>query len=421
MNAQTKKMMKTMIDAQKMFVGQINRPFEFGKTMHVDDLENYVVNALFPKMKEQHAVSVDLRNKFTKFIRIVPSAGEIIEVYGILDMSPVDLGLDAGMLDLFYKNFAQVVALQFTNQVAKKAKLTLELKETRKRFTTGGNALVDFMSLNEQAVLNGIARTEQEEVLQMFVQYYKEKELVNHQVSTIGEIAVGIVKVVQDLQDNVHEFNQVNQISDEYKNVTYTTSTDLENVVVMCTNNLLAQLSADIYPQWFHVEGVDFRERILSFYKFPRVITTLKDYAITKEDSILLEHINYLAKEGTAIPKGTLIPNAWYDGNFAKQDTSLFDIYQFDNDQFAFVFDQQALLYAWDEGAGWTSPFNNIADLTLHMYYHFTSLKAILPFYNMATVSVGEPPSKKPSNQPAPPTGLNASDITATQAKITWE
>lgn len=389
------KMAELMVEAQDMFIGQINQPFEFGTETANVHLENFIVNALFPKMKAQHSVTNDLRNKFSRFVKLVPSAGEIIEVYGLLDMTPVDLGLDESGLELFKNNFAQVVALQYTNQVAKKAKLTLELKETRKRFTTGGSALIDYVAVNEATLLNGIARTEQEEMLQMFVQYYREKTLVNQEVESADQVAVGIATQIMNIQDNVKDYNQVSQISAEYANADYTTSTDLEDVFILTTNNISARISTDIFPQYFDTEGIDFRDRIISVREFPQIVTTLKDYTLTAEDIKLLSAINYLIKEGTVIKKGTLIPNNWYTKGVGKGEEGLFEVYSFGKDQnLAFIFDKQAILYAWDEGAGYTPPFQNPENLTIQMYYHYTTLKAIVPFFNIGTVSVGKAPDK---------------------------
>lgn len=416
------KMMNMMIDAQNQFIGQINRPFEFGKKVKSDDLKNFIVDALFPKMKVMHNVKADIRNKFSRFIKLVPSVGEISEIYAILDMSPVELGLDESGLELFENNFAQVAAIQLTNQIAKKAKISLELKETRKRFINGGDSFGDYITSVEAAALNGIGRTEQEEVLQMFVQYYREKELINTKVSSMSEVSVGVAKVIMDIQDNVPDYNQVNQISEDYVNAEYTTATNLEDVNILTTNIVSANITTSIFPQYFDTGGIDFRERIISVVKYPEVIMTKKEYTITESDAALLKHVNYLVKAGTNIPAGTMIPNSWYRRGVGKGVADLFEIYKFDNETMTFVFDQQALYYAWDEGAGWADPFKNPSNLTVQMYYHYTTLKSILPFFNIGTVSVGEPASKMPGSAPVPPTELESSNETDVgKADLKWK
>jgi hypothetical protein len=61
------------------FIAQGNNPGDFGRTINVDTLENLIYNDLFPKIKLVHNVAVDIRNIFTPFMEIVPSAGQLIE------------------------------------------------------------------------------------------------------------------------------------------------------------------------------------------------------------------------------------------------------------------------------------------------------------------------------------------------------
>lgn len=368
------------------FISQGNNPSDFGQNISVPQLDNLIYNNLFPKVKQVHNVQTDLRNKFSKFAQIVSSAGELIEEYVVADITPVQLGLDKPATKMFQRNYPKILSTLYTNQVAKKVKVTLDTKEVRKRFISG-DSLVDYFNSVFSAVYNAIARTEQEEWLEAFVSFYRGNDLVNNIATTTAELPQVIGKSIMDLTDNTNLFNQGDSVD-----VPLTMSADLSDIYIITTTDISALISANIFPQYFDTEGIDFRDRILAFHKFPKVNVLLADYTVNEDDVKALENINYMVDVNDIIPKDSVIPQAWIRAGFGAD--AEIDEYEFDSKNFGFILDSNAIRYAIDEGSGWTDPFKNGEFMESTMWYHYTSLKAISPFYNKCTFSIGTPPTK---------------------------
>lgn len=367
---------------------------KFGSNIKLDELSNFMVDGLLPKVKSMHAVSIDIVNIFSDQVKIVPNVGELIEMYVVLDMCPVGFfdGRGSNNIELFIANYAKLVGFAMANQVPKIAKLSYELIETRKRFIRGGGTLSQYIEACQEAMFNGIARTEQEEILQMWVNYYRRMNIENIKAATEEDLTKVIINRIADLQSPTRLFNQVSQIQE---GALLTTSTDIEAIRILSTNSIMSSISTTLFNFYFNNNGIDFRKRMKSVFKFPKVITLLKDYSLTADDVKILQPLNYKLFAGKVIPKGTIIPNDWAEVGFvAKLAEDVYEEYEFDHQNFGFIYDEDALFYAWDEGAGFNEPFKDPGQMVTHLHYQFTTLKMILPFFNISTFSVGNPPVK---------------------------
>jgi hypothetical protein len=285
---------------------------------------------------------------------------------------------------MFERNYPNILSTLYTNQVPKKQKITFDVKEVRKRFVSG-DSLIDYFGAVLNAVYDGIARTEYQEMLETWVAYYFQYNIPYFTASTPGELPATIGEVMLNMTVPSTKYNQAST-----PEIPLTLQSNLSDIYILTTSSITATISGSIYPQYFDTGGIDFRERILTIDEFPKVHTLTADYTLVAADITALSHINYMLKVGTIIPKDSIIPQSWIDAGFLGTVTTL----AFDNQDFGFVFDRGSIRYAIDEGAGWAEPFRNGEYLQTNMWYHYTSLKAISPFYNKACFGIGPKPTK---------------------------
>lgn len=357
-----------------------------------EEITNLIYNVFYPKVKEMHNVQTDLKNIFSDFIKVVKSVGQIIEEYTLADMYPVELNLKDDYSMLFKTNFPRVISRMYSNIIARKVKVTMDVKEVQLRFNNA-QSLIMYLESVVLAIYNAVARTEELETSQMFVDYYLNQNLKNFEAATLEELTGAIATAYTSLTVKSTKYNQADDVK---KGLRYTTQSTGETLYILTTPVMAAQLLTNVFPYMFDKKGVDFTDRLLLIDEFPPIYTLMKDYTLTAEDEEALVNIDYTMVKGKQIAANTVVPTVWVEAGFGKGLNTKTELvkYEFDNQNFGFIFDGRTLKLFANEGAGFTHPFLIGESLWSHTWYHYSMLKAISPFYNKATFSLKAPPTK---------------------------
>lgn len=387
------------------------------ETVSLDDLTNLIYDTLFPKVKQMHNVRNDLKNIFGGLINVVTSVGHLTEEYAIADMYPSELDLTDPHYLIFKANFPKIISRLYSNIIARKLKLTLDVKEVQLRFSNPAS-LIMYLEAAASAVYNAIARVEELETSQMFVDHYAKNKLVNFEAASPEEFAQKMIAAYKSLTVKSRRFNLADNPE---KGLRFTTQSDGANLYFLTTPDVSAYLDGTIFPYMFDKYGIDFRKKVLLIDRFPEIWTINVDYTLTEDDEKILSNFDYTMIKDKKILAGTVIQTEWVEAGFAKtlERGKDLTVYEFDNQDFGFIFDGRALKLYANEGAGWMTPQNDGEKLWTHMWYHYSMLKAISPFYNMATFSLKAPP-KKPGELDQP-TGLRTTSVTANEVVMDWK
>lgn len=348
------------------------------------EFETFVNKFLFPKINETALINVDLGNRFEWLAREVDFIGQYSEEYVIKDSVPVSLSLETNAYQMLEHNYPQMITKLYGNGIIKKQKFSLNNNDVRLNFATIGDAINYAMGVYLKRI-SDINYLEEQEVKGMLVDYaMNHSAYVDDSVQSLQELYSKLFELMLDLQDNNSIFNESKEASGGAIG-RYTTTTKLDNVVILTSNRVKTYLLDTKIANTFNAEGIDFSKRIISFRDLGGVYRLTENVKVESDEAIALFDAmgDYQTKKGHTIMKGMVIS---FDVSDLPEFKGKVVEIKPDTDNFTYVFDINKIRYEKYTKDMLKKPlFDRENDVFTH-WMHYYSRKNMSPFYNGALI-----------------------------------
>lgn len=348
------------------------------------EFETFVNKFLFPKINETALINVDLGNRFEWLAREVDFIGQYSEEYVIKDSVPVSLSLETNAYQMLEHNYPQMITKLYGNGIIKKQKFSLNNNDVRLNFATIGDAINYAMGVYLKRI-SDINYLEEQEVKGMLVDYaMNHSAYVDDSVQSLQELYSKLFELMLDLQDNNSIFNESKEASGGAIG-RYTTTTKLDNVVILTTNRVKTYLLDTKIANTFNAEGIDLSKRIISFRDLGGVYRLTENVKVESDEALALFDAmgDYQTKKGHTIMKGMVIS---FDVSDLPEFKGKVVEIKPDTDNFTYVFDINKIRYEKYTKDMLKKPlFDRENDVYTH-WMHYYSRKNMSPFYNGALI-----------------------------------
>lgn len=344
--------------------------------------ETFVNKFLFPKINETALINVKLGNRFEWLAREVDFVGQYSEEYVIKDSVPVSLNLETNAYAMLEHNYPQMITKLYGNGIIKKQKFSLNNNDVRLNFATIGDAIGYAMGVYLKRI-SDINYLEEQEVKGMIVDYaMNHSNYVDDEIQSLQELYSKLFELMLDLQDNNSIFNESNKASNGAIG-RYTTTTKLENVVILTSNKVKTYLLDTKIANTFNAEGIDLSKRIMSFRDLGGVYRLTENVKVTSDEALDLFSAmgDYQTKKDHTIIKGMVV--SFDVSQLPEFEGKVVEIKP-DSEYFTYVFDVNKIRYEKYTKDMMKKPlFDRENDVYTH-WMHYYSRKNMSPFYNGA-------------------------------------
>lgn len=351
--------------------------------------DTFVNKYLFPKIDETILVSTMLGNKFNWLAKEMDFITQFNEEYVIKDVIPVTLDLTKRSTLMLERNYPKMITKLYGNGVMKKVKFTLNNNDVRFNFSNLTDAISYAQGVYNNAI-SSINLEEEREMKAMLIDYAvnqidDDKKQI---VSNIDDLVTQVYRSFLYLQNNSDEFNEAYKASGGSIG-RYTTVSDIEDLIIICSDNVKEHILNTKIANTYNIEGLDFTDKIISFKNLGGVYRLTSDVKITDIDTL-----NYLKAMGDyQIELNDTIPEGYvftFDITKAKDFNGNFEeIKPLDNDLFAMIIDVNAIRYKRYTKNMLKAPFNNREFDEYTYWLHYYSIKNISPFPNKIVITKG--------------------------------
>lgn len=374
--------------ALEHFNRDYNHSWTFGENWSnvSTEFETFVNKFLFPKLAQTELINIALGNRFNWLAKEIEYIGQYTEEYVIMDTVPVTMNLGKQEELMLKRNYPKMATRIYGSGQVKKQKFTLNNNDARFNFSTLADATQYAIGVLKKAI-SDINVLEEKEVKATLVDYAMSQlsdDNVRH-VQSEEDLYHEVFTALLNIQNNSDKYNEVYRASGGAIG-RYTTVTALKNVAILTTDSMKSYLLDTKLANTFQVAGLDFSDRIISFDDLGGVWKTTEETTIQEADSLryLRAFGDYQAEIGDVIPEGSVFT---FDiQNLPEFDGKVVEIKP-KTDQFAFIFDINALKYKRNTKGMLKEPFVNSEFDEVTHWLHYYSFKAVSPFFNKILIT----------------------------------
>lgn len=272
------------------------------------EFETFVNKYFYPKIQSTISSNVALGNRFDFLAREIQRAGQITEEYVVLDSIPEELRYDAQITEHLKKAYPENINFIYGQGVNKVARFTLNDQDAIMNFSTVGDA-ISYASKVFLSRISGINQSEESEMKAMIVDYALNNVEGVREVTNFEELVDGISLAMLNMQNNSHKYNQVEKFLKSQGRVgRFSTRTPLSKVMIVTTDKVKNALLNTKIANSFHIAGIDYTDRIVSFDDLGGAFKITSDVTLDATAIASLKAYGQVVHEvGDVIKAGTII------------------------------------------------------------------------------------------------------------------
>lgn len=387
----TIKQTEIAIDALADFNKDYETAWDFGMNWDSRNVQNnglfdtYINHFLFPKLNEQWIIDVPLGNRFDFLAKEVDFVGQYNEEYVIKDAIPIAMNLSKPEELALKRHYPEMITRYYGDGIVKKQKFTLNNNDIRRNYSTLGQMVGFAISVYNKRI-SDINVLEEKEIKAMIVEYATNHTLDRRQVTSEQELFSTVFDAILNIQNNSEKYNE-SSLASNGQIGRYTTTTKLEDVVILTTDSLKRFFLDTKLANTFQVAGLDLSQRIISFDDLGGVYKTTADITIANAATIAAfrAYGDYQIAIGDVIESGVVFT---FDVSALTEFVgNVEEIKPEDTELFAYVLDLSKIRYRRYTRNMLKIPFYNGEYDEITYWIHYYSFKAMSPFYNNILVS----------------------------------
>lgn len=387
----TIKQTEIAIDALADFNKDYKTAWDFGMNWDSRNVTNnglfdtYINHFLFPKLNEQWIIDVPLGNRFDFLAKEVDFVGQYNEEYVIKDAIPIAMNLSKPEELALKRHYPEMITRYYGDGIVKKQKFTLNNNDIRRNYSTLGQMVGFAISVYNKRI-SDINVLEEKEIKAMIVEYATNHTLDRRPVTSEQELFSTVFDAILNIQNNSEKYNE-SSLASNGQIGRYTTTTKLEDVVILTTDSLKRFFLDTKLANTFQVAGLDLSQRIISFDDLGGVYKTTADITIANAETIAAfrAYGDYQIAIGDVIESGVVFT---FDVSGLTEFTGkVVEIKPEDTELFAYVLDLSKIRYRRYTRNMLKIPFYNGEYDEITYWIHYYSFKAMSPFYNNILVS----------------------------------
>lgn len=343
------------------------------------EFETFINKNLFPKIQATDLIQVALGNSFDWLAKEVDFIGQYSEEYVFKDSVPITMDLSQKDELIFRKNYPQLITKLYGAGILKKMKFTLNNNDVRLNFQTLSDATAYALGVYRKKI-SDINVAEEREIRAMLVDYalnhVREKRVATSPEMLVDEVSTAIL----NLQSNSDLYNEYNTASGGELG-RYTTVTDISKIAILTTDKMKSYLLNTKIANTFQMAGIDLTDKIISFNTLGGAWRVTEDVTIADNSTIQLLRAmgDYVSEIGSLIPQGSIIT---FDPATSTDLTGKIEEIKPETENFALVFDIDAIKYRRFTKGMLKDPFYNGEYDEVQYWIHYYSFKSVSPFYN---------------------------------------
>ncbi len=345
--------------------------------------ETFLYDHMFPILGSQHFYDNRVGNRFYFLTKFVDQTSILQKgaINTITDVFPEVMDYDIRRQSILEDNFLNMTGLVYGAGTRKIFKYTLDKVRMRANGLTPGS-LIDMTTAPIKAVQKGIDISEELSVKGLLVDYANTQAREKRTVADMAGMVDALFHAIQDLQEWSNEYNECSDVTNgsALPNV-LTNRVDIGDIFILTSNAVKVELSKEYYANTFHIAGIDFRDRLLTFKDLGKVYKLNADVTISSQGTVdLLKHYGQFQPIiGTVIPAGTIF--CFKVDQLTEFVGKVDEVKPVNNDLFAFVMDINTVISEMC-----TNEMVKISDVKdapldlIDMYIKYTTRKIINPF-----------------------------------------
>lgn len=388
--------------AQDVLTALDNYNHEFGAAWTLGEnwssvgtqFETFINKFLFPKLNETRLIQVALGNSFDWLSQEVDFVGQYSEEYVIKDTIPTNMDLSKDELLMLKRNYPDMITKLYGPGIVRKVKFTLNNNDVRQNWLTLKDGVKYAIAVYKKKI-SDINVDEERQIKGMLVDYAENQLDADSQVFEVADMEEMFKKIaveMMNLQTNQDKYNEANKASGGTIG-RYTTVSDMSKLMILTTTEIKARLLDSKLANTYHINGIDFSDRIIAFPDLGGVFRAKADIKVTEEVVTALKALgDYQVTTNSTIPKDSVVT---FDvTKYLPSVADQFEEIKPSNDLWAMILDVDAIIYNRFTKGMLKAPFYNPEFDEVTYWIHYYSMKAISPFYNKVLVKGKTAPTK---------------------------
>lgn len=348
--------------------------------------ETFINKFLFPKLNETRLIQVALGNSFDWLAQEVDFVGQYSEEYVIKDTIPTNMDLSKDELLMLKRNYPEMITKLYGPGIVRKVKFTLNNNDVRQNWLTLKDGVKYAIAVYKKKI-SDINVDEERQIKGMLVDYAEnqlDKDSQVFEVADMEEMFKKIAVEMMNLQTNQDKYNEAPKASGGAIG-RYTTMSKMEKLMILTTTEIKARLLDSKLANTYHINGIDFSDRIIAFPDLGGVFRAKADIKVTEDVVTALKALgDYQVTTNSTIPKDSVVT---FDVNkYLPSVAAQFEEIKPSNDLWALILDVDAIIYNRFTKGMLKAPFYNPEFDEVTYWIHYYSMKAISPFYNKVLV-----------------------------------
>ncbi|QNR52537.1 major head protein [Enterococcus phage AE4_17] len=348
--------------------------------------ETFINKFLFPKLNETRLIQVALGNSFDWLAQEVDFVGQYSEEYVIKDTIPTNMDLSKDELLMLKRNYPDMITKLYGPGIVRKVKFTLNNNDVRQNWLTLKDGVKYAIAVYKKKI-SDINVDEERQIKGMLVDYAEnqlDKDAQVFEVADMEEMFKKIAVEMMNLQTNQDKYNEANKASGGTIG-RYTTVSDMSKLMILTTTEIKARLLDSKLANTYHINGIDFSDRIIAFPELGGVFRAKADIPVTEAVVTALKALgDYQVTTNSTIPKDAVVT---FDvTKYLPSVADQFEEIKPSNDLWAMILDVDSIVYNRFTKGMLKAPFYNPEFDEVTYWIHYYSMKAISPFYNKVLV-----------------------------------
>ena len=353
--------------------------------------ETFINKFLFPKLNETRLIQVALGNSFDWLAQEVDFVGQYSEEYVIKDTIPTNMDLSKDEMLMLKRNYPDMITKLYGPGIVRKVKFTLNNNDVRQNWLTLKDGVKYAIAVYKKKI-SDINVDEERQIKGMLVDYAEnqlDKDSQVFEVADMEEMFKKIAVEMMNLQTNQDKYNEADKASGGAIG-RYTTVSDMSKLMILTTTEIKARLIDSKLANTYHINGIDFSDRIIAFPDLGGVFRATEDISVTEAVVTALKALgDYQVTTNSTIPKGSVVT---FDvTKYLPSVADKFEEIKPSNDLWAMILDVDSIVYNRFTKGMLKAPFYNPEFDEVTYWIHYYSMKAISPFYNKVLIKGVEP------------------------------
>lgn len=347
--------------------------------------ETFINKFLFPKLNETRLIQVALGNSFDWLAQEVDFVGQYSEEYVIKDTIPTNMDLSKDEMLMLKRNYPDMITKLYGAGIVRKVKFTLNNNDVRQNWLTLKDGVKYAIAVYKKKI-SDINVDEERQIKGMLVDYAENQlsEAQQFTVENLEEMFEQIAEQMMNLQTNQDKYNEADKASGGAIG-RYTTVSDMSKLMILTTTKVKARLLDSKLANTYHINGIDFSDRIIAFPDLGGVFRAKADIPVTEAVVTALKALgDYQVTTNSTIPKGSVVT---FDvTKYLPSVAGQFEEIKPSNDLWAMILDVDSIIYNRFTKGMLKAPFYNPEFDEVTYWIHYYSMKAISPFYNKVLI-----------------------------------